>query len=109
MNNDSMFGALKYYKKQDFWQEHPTIYIMNDKGVFIYDIFAAWEPSVTSIVYTMDFADDGGKQEFLDACLSGSKLATGIVPEPSDKILTLSTCTGNGHATRWIVQGVERK
>ena len=29
---------------------------------------------------------------------------TGITPTVHDKILTLSTCTGNGHATRWVVQ-----
>ena len=23
-----------------------------------------------------------------------------------DRVLTLSTCTGNGHATRWVVQAV---
>ena len=31
---------------------------------------------------------------------------TGIVPTVYDRILTLSTCTGNGHATRWVVQAV---
>lgn len=109
MNNDSMFGTLKYYNDQNFWEEHPSIYIMDDTGVHIYDIFSAWEPSITSIVYTIDFTADEGKQEFLDTCLTNSQLDTGIVPGPSDKILTLSTCTSSGsRATRWVVQAVEQ-
>ena len=31
---------------------------------------------------------------------------TGITPTVYDRVLTLSTCTGNGHATRWVVQAV---
>ena len=31
---------------------------------------------------------------------------TGIVPEVDDRILTLSTCTGQGYDTRWVVQAV---
>lgn len=108
MRNDSMFGTLKYYQTEEFWQDHPTIYIVDASGVRQYDIFAAWEPSVTSPVYSMDYGTQGQRQEFLDACLAGNQLNTGIVPGPEDKILTLSTCTGKGHATRWVVQGVER-
>ena len=48
------------------------------------------------------------KQEFLDACMAQSVIDTGIVPTVHDRILTLSTCTGNGHATRWVVQAVLR-
>ena len=51
---------------------------------------------------------DVKKLEFLDACMAQSVIDTGIVPTVHDRILTLSTCTGNGHATRWVVQAVLR-
>ena len=35
-----------------------------------------------------------------------SVIDTGITPTVHDKILTLSTCTGNGHSTRWVVQAM---
>ena len=38
--------------------------------------------------------------------VSLSVIRTGAVPTVNDHILTLSTCTGNGHATRWAVQAV---
>ncbi len=33
-------------------------------------------------------------------------LDTGLTPGAEDHILTLVTCTGHGHASRWIVQAV---
>ena len=35
-----------------------------------------------------------------------SVLDTGLTPGAEDHILTLVTCTGHGHASRWIVQAV---
>ena len=104
MQNRSMFAPLKDYKDPEFWREHPSVYVADSSGVHVYDIFAAWEPSVTSVVYTMDIDTEEERQELLDACLEGSELDTGLVPDQEDSILTLSTCTGRGHATRWVVQ-----
>ena len=110
MNNDTMFGTLKYYKDQSFWEKNPAIYICDGETVKLYDVFAAWEAGVTSVVYTADFSNEATKREFLDAALAGSVLDTGISPDTDDHILTLSTCTQLGsRTTRWVVQAVERK
>lgn len=108
MNNGSMFASLKNYKQQSYWQSHPCVYITGDHGSYKYDIFAAYEVSTQGITYQLGFSGDADKQEFLDACMAQSVIDTGIVPTVHDRILTLSTCTGNGHATRWVVQAVLR-
>ena len=104
MNNNSMFGTLKYYQEQSYWQQHPNIYITNDNGSHTYEIFAAYEVSVEGDTYLLGFPSDAHKQSFLDFCLEQSVIDTGVIPTIYDHILTLSTCTGNGHATRWVVQ-----
>lgn len=109
MRNGSMFGSLKYYNDQSYWQAHPEIRLVDGAGVHTYDIFAAWEASVDSLVYQPNLNTEAQRQAFLDTCMSGSWLDTGIVPGPDDKILTLSTCTGRGYNTRWVVQAVERR
>ena len=108
MNNGSRFASLKNYKQQSYWQSHPCVYITGDHGSYKYDIFAAYEVSTQGITYQLGFSGDADKQEFLDACMAQSVIDTGIVPTVHDRILTLSTCTGNGHATRWVVQAVLR-
>lgn len=106
MRDDSMFGILKYYKDQEFWQEHPDIYLVTDEGVCRYEIFSAQEAGVTGIVYRLDLQENGMEEEFLKDCVENSVIDTGIVPEAGSRILTLSTCTGSGYAARWTVHGV---
>jgi len=106
MNNGSMFAGLKYYKEQSYWTAHPTVYITDDNGTRKYDIFAAYEVSTEGDTYRLSFPSDHTKQAYIDYCIGRSVIDTGITPNTWDQIVTLSTCTGNGHATRWIVQAV---
>lgn len=104
MRNGTMFGPLHRYAEQDFWAEHPYVYITDGKCVRRYRIFAAWEPGVTSAVYAWNLDSGEARREMIDQCLRGSVIDTGVVPGPEDKLLTLSTCTESGHETRWVVQ-----
>lgn len=106
MNNRSMFGILHQYTSQNYWKSHPYIYITDDNGSHRYQVFAAYEVSTSGAAYQIGFSGDASKQAFLDACLAQSVIDTGVTPHVYDKILTLSTCTGDGHATRWVVQAV---
>lgn len=106
MRDGSMFGALKNYKTQDFLQEHPSIYIADNSGVHVYDIFAVWEPQVNSVVYSHDLDTEEVRQELLDTCLASSVIHTNLIPKQGDRLLTLSTCTEYSYHSRWIVQGI---
>lgn len=104
MKNGSMFGSLKYYSSESFWEAHPYIYILDDAGVHRYEIFAAYEATLEHSTYQIGFSGDASKQKFLDDCKEDSVIDTGTVPTIDDRIITLSTCTGNGHSSRWVVQ-----
>lgn len=109
MNNRSMFGTLREYKQQDFWSQHPSVYIADAAFVRRYEIFAAGEVGIREVVYRLDLEESGLQQEFIDFCLEQSVIDTGVVPTAEDQVITLSTCTGRGHATRWVVQAVLRE
>lgn len=104
MNNGTMFASLHLYEDQDFWREYPNVYAAADGGVYRWEVFAAWEAGVTSQVYATGFDTPEERQAFVDLCLEASQIDTGVVPGPEDRLLTLSTCTGSGHAARWVVQ-----
>lgn len=103
MRNGTMFGGLKHYKDPEYWQEHPSVYLVVDSGIYRYDIFSAWDAGLKDIVYYLDLT--GREKEFIQTCLEKSVITTGIVPGAQDRILTMSTCTGNGHSKRWTIQG----
>lgn len=104
MNDGSMFAGLKYYKQKSYYKSHPAVYITDDSGTRKYDIFAAYEVSTQGDTYRIGQQSDSAKQTYIDYCLAQSLYDTGVVPTVDDRIVTLSTCTGNGHATRWVVQ-----
>lgn len=104
MNNGSMFGSLHQYKKKSWWRAHPTVYVTDRSGSRAYQIFAAYEVSTAGDTYRLGFSSDTAKQTFLDYCAGQSVIKTGVAPTVYDHILTLSTCTGHGHATRWVIQ-----
>lgn len=106
MRNDTMFGTLKYYHDAQFCREHPSIYLVDGAAVRRYDIFAAHKASVTGLVYRLDLEERGLEAEFVQECLTNSEIETGVEPETGRQVLTLSTCTGEGYESRWVVQGV---
>ncbi len=108
MNNGSMFAGLAKYKNLSYYKSHPTVYITDDAGSRAYEIFAAYEVSVTGDTYRIGMTKESDKQAFIDYCLAQSLYDTGVVPTVYDSVVTLSTCTGRGHATRWVVQVVLR-
>lgn len=107
MRDDSMFGSLHNFKDPEFLSTHPYVYLADESGCRRYQIFAAYEVSVSSAEsYQIGFADEADRQTFLDRCLALSGGDTDTVPTPEDRILTLSTCTGWGHSSRWVIQAV---
>lgn len=106
VRNQSMFGLLHSYADQDFADLHPSFYITDAAGTRRYDIFAAYETPVDGLVYRLGVTEDGDKERIINGALESSAIATPIRPTSANQIVTLSTCTGNGHENRWVVLGV---
>ena len=64
---------------------------------------------MTEATYWLKVNSPERKQRVLDYSTARSVIQTGIRPTADDRIVTLSTCTGNGYETRWVVQGVLRQ
>ncbi len=106
MLNQTMFAPLKIYVEKDEWEKHPYVYIYTPQSVYVYEIYAAFRGDPYGISYDTGIRSEEKKQSFIDYSLSCAEYETGIVPTTDDLFLTLSTCTGNGHAQRMIVHSV---
>ena len=71
-----------------------------------YTVFAAGEVSAKSENYVVDFATDEEYEQFLSRCSADSNYQVDVELNAQSQIITLSTCTGNGHANRFVVRGV---
>ncbi len=106
MRDMSMFAILQYYDQKEYWEAHPSVFLVNDEGVWRYDIYAAYEAGVRAPAYELWVTDPERQAAIIQYGVEHSEIDTGIHPAPGDQILTLSTCPSRGTATRWIVQAV---
>lgn len=107
MKNDSMFGSLdKFVKEPETYGKSKFFWILTPEADYRYEIVSAYTTSVSSDTYT--FFKGPGKefQSYLEKIRGYSEIATTVREMTiKDRIVTLSTCTGNT-ATRFVVQGV---
>lgn len=106
MRNGSMFGSLKHYRDQSYYEQAPAVLLTDAEGTHRYDIFAAYQAKVDAALYLPGADNRAQAEEVLRFAAEHNVLETGISPTPEDQILTLVTCTGTGYSARWIVQAV---
>ena len=105
MNDASMFGTLRRYRDPQFRAEHPEFLIFTEAETLRCRIFAAYEAPVTGPVFQPSPGDPQARADFLADCLEQSVFSTGEPPSVENPVVTLCTCTGHGHGTRWVVMG----
>lgn len=111
MADGSMFGTLKNYSLNAANQSSPYIWILTEKQDYCYEIFSAQTANTSSECYTLFSETDQSFISFLERMRRNSGIETGSFTfTEKDKILTLSTCNGDGTDTnRYVVQALRRE
>ncbi len=108
MRTHGMFTDLMKYKKQDFYDSHPTGYLFTPQGDYRVEFFAGYVASVNSGAWRTDFESDEDFEEWINEAVEKSTFKSGIIPTASDRILTLSTCSYEFRNARYVLLGVIR-
>lgn len=104
MKNGSMFGKLKQFNDPEVFDKSRYFWIFTPDLIYQYRIFSASVVDKTGMTYQIAFSDEEF-QELLQSALDRSVVDhTGIEVTTEDRIVTLSTCTGDS-ATRYVVIG----
>lgn len=96
MQNGSMFASLLNYAGAYYFRMFPYVYIATDDGVLRYEIFSTYKASVEGMTYQLSFNQQETRETFIAMALENGEYDTGIVPETTDRIITMSTCVGWG-------------
>ncbi len=103
MKDGSMFGRLKELD-QEHYNENPYFWIFTPNLIYQYRIFSTSTVSRAGDPYRTRFSRDDF-QAFINNSQEQSGIDShGVTVTTDDRIVTLSTCTGNDE-TRFIVQG----
>lgn len=106
MRDLSMFGKLRYYRqKSGYDKTHAFFQILTKDNAYRYQIFAYSQVDAHSWVYRVPYASDEVFGEFIKKLYANSMTDTNVQANPTDKIVTLSTCAQTGkrlviHAVR---------
>lgn len=104
MKNGSMFGTLKKFREEETYNKSKYFWIFTPTLIYQYRIFSAQTVSSTGITYQTAYSDEDF-DEWITAAFENSVVDnTGLEVTDEDKIVTLSTCTGDS-STRFVVMG----
>lgn len=104
MKNMSMFGSLKKYKTDGFYEENQYFTIYTNDMAYRYQIFSYRDVSEISSVYSVGFGAGEQFQEFVNDMIRQSYMDTDVSVTGTDKVVTLSTCSSEGN--RFVVHAV---
>lgn len=107
MKNGSMFGSLKKFTSDpETYQKSKYFWILTPEKNYRYEIISSYVTGVNSDTYTLFKGPGEEFQKYLETIKGYSEIQTEDTEALTikDKIVTLSTCTGN-ESTRFVVQG----
>ena len=105
MKDGSMFGTLKNFVQDGVYESDPYFWIYTPERIYKFEIFNCSTVGAVSNTYPLEFGSRKEFQNYLDKALMQSQVDSSKVKvKSSDKIVTLSTCTGD-EETRFVVQG----
>lgn len=104
MKNQTMFGQLKNYKKEDFFNENKVISISTPNGDNLqYEIFSVYVTNSKDDYIKTMFEDDLEYEGFINDIINKSTFKSNTNITTKDKILTLSTCSYEFENARMVV------
>lgn len=105
MNNGAMFGKLKRFTEQEYFEENRYVYIFTPELTYKYEIFSAYVTTAGSESYTFPVSEDE-LQGYIDYAVSSSAIESDTVPAADDTLIMLSTCTSRISYERFVVHAV---
>ena len=104
MKNGSMFGKLKDFKKEETFDKSEYFWIYTPDRIYQYQIFSAMTVEKTGLTY-QTFFTESEFDELINRAFENSVVDNSDQKvENGDRIMTLSTCTGDD-ATRFVIMG----
>lgn len=105
MNNDTMFGSLKLYKEQDFYDEHPAMLLYTPDGDYLIELICGTVEDGNYEFVQFEFADEAAFAAYIDAFRSRSTFQSNVELQPGDRIISLCTCSYEWNNARYMIIG----
>lgn len=108
MKDDSMFGSIPQYAEEDYYRQHPTMYLLTPAQNYRVELFACRTVRSEEKYFETAFESAAAFQRYLDKAVEQSYWRTGAEPGTGQSALTLATCStyANADNPRLLVHGL---
>lgn len=110
MSKGYMFQNLYKFQKEDFFESNREFYIYTLGHILTYTVFSAYQYDDRHILNSFDFSNEEVFASYLESAKNPTFMLKNVRHDinvtTKDKIVTLSTCLGDGKKYRYLVQGV---
>ena len=105
MKNGSMFAGLLRYKKQSYYETHPSYYYITEEKNYRLEILRAGVTNGTSDIFRSAFRTKLDRAEYEKEWAHINVLTPVFDEVPDAPLMTLSTCSYEMADARFVVQG----
>ena len=106
MKNGTMFSGLAQYKKQSYYDEHPTGLLITPEQTYQIEFFAGYVAKVNDPAWDTGFESDEDYEDWLQQAKDRSCFQSPLSPAVTDRVLTLSTCSYEFDNSRFVLLGI---
>ncbi len=108
MLNGTMFGTLQKYKKQEYYNAHPTLYLLTPTRNYRIDLIGGYTtPGTAEDTYGLPQTQEG-RDELIAKARQNSTFQTDTAVNAGERLITLSTCAYDYRDARYVLVGVLR-
>ena len=104
MTNKSMFGSLRNYRTQSYYDENPLLWILTPEMAYRVDLIAGCVTAADSDDYDL-LETEEELQTLLDELIGKSTFQSNFNPAVVERIVMFSTCTYEYNNARYILIG----
>ncbi len=104
LKSGSMFSAILKYKKQAFYDSHPTVWILTPERAYRIDLIAGFYTKADSQSYSIHKKTDSFEY-YLSTLEEKSTFKSNVDFSSVDRIVTLSTCSEDSGDNRYVLIG----
>lgn len=106
MKDGSMFASIMNYEDQDYYEEHPVMYLYTPGMRYKMELIAGYTTDTADLVY-QGVNSKMGRNTLLTYALERSDFKTDVAvdEDSSDRLVTLSTCSYVYNDARYVLIG----
>ena len=108
INYCSMFTCIQNYSSQSFYDSNPAGILYTPNGNYYIEFFSGYVSEAKGDSWKLEFVSDDDFVQWHDSLLAKSDFVSDVFFGPSDRVLTLSTCSHAFDNARYVLHGVIR-